>query len=175
MRRLSKHETLLLKILGASAAVLALVLLFAFTLPLVGRLQTQTALLERGIASAKSLEVNEKELGAHYESLKSAIQKEKESYYPAEERDLTRLGIRMLSLVRRNGLSYNRLNKVDAKDGNYLEIGVSGNVVNLLRLLREIYAEPRYLNVDYLTVSNKDGQVKAVLRMNYGTAPKISH
>ena len=175
MRRLSKKESLLLKILIASLAACALAVFLALVIPAAGGLRSEIDLLEKGIANAKSLEVNQKELGEYYENLKSRILKEKESYYPAGEQDLTRLGIRMLSLIKREGLTYNRLNKVDSKDGSYIEIGLSGGVVNLLRFLKEIYAEPKYLSVDYLTVSNTNGRMKAVLRMNYGMAPKISH
>jgi hypothetical protein len=175
MRRLSKKETLLLKVFVAAAAAGALAVFLAFTLPEAGRLQSRIAALEQGIENAKTLEVNEKELGAYYEKLESQIEKEKQSYYAAEEQDLTRLGMRMLALVKRNGLTYSRLTKVDSKDGNYLEIGVSGNVVGLLRFLQEIYGEAKYLNVDYLTMSNDNGRVKATVRMNYGMAPQISH
>ena len=175
MRRLNKNETLLLKILVALVVACVLAVFLALVLPEAGRLQSEINLLEKGIANARSLEVNQKELGEYYENLKDRIEKEEWSYYPAGERDLTRLGIRMLSLIKREGLTYDRLTKADSKDGSYVEVGLSGNVVNLLRFLKEIYGEPKYLSVEYLTVSNKNGRMKAVLRMNYGMAPKISH
>jgi hypothetical protein len=81
----------------------------------------------------------------------------------------------MLSLIRKNGLTYNRLNKVDAKDGNYIEIGLSGNIVNVLRFFKEIYSQPKYLNVNFVTLNNTRGLVKTTIRMNYGTVAEIPH
>jgi hypothetical protein len=175
MRKLSNKEALLLKMLAGVAVVCALGIMLVLTAPQVSTLQDQIGKFEQGIGNAKSLEVNEKELGVYYETLKKEIQKEKQSFYTADERDLTVLGIRMLSLIRKNGLTYNRLNKVDAKDGNYIEIGLSGNIVNVLRFFKEIYSQPKYLNVNFVTLNNTRGLVKTTIRMNYGTVAEIPH
>jgi type III secretory pathway component EscR len=93
MRKLSNKEALLLKLLAGVAVVCALGIMLVLTAPQVSTLQDQIGKFEQGIGNAKSLEVNEKELGVYYETLKKEIQKEKQSFYTADERDLTVLGI----------------------------------------------------------------------------------
>jgi hypothetical protein len=175
MRKLTSREKLLLKGLLAALLACGLMLFLAMKAPELKEVGTKINSLTENIKRVKALEVNETELGKYYDKLKIDIQKEKESFYTEDERDLTRLGIRLLALLKKHGLSYSRLNKVDSADGNYLEISLGGTIVRLLNFLEEIYAYPKYLSVNYLTINNKNGQVKVTIRMNYGELAEVSH
>jgi hypothetical protein len=174
MKSLSKKEKLLLKALGVTLAGCALIVLLADKLPEIGELRSAIAMSEENIGNIQSLQVNETELEENYERLGQAIALEKDRYYYPEERDLTRLGMKMLSLVRRNGLRYTRLNKVDSKDGSHVEIALNGGIVNVMGLLKDIYANPKYLNVVFLSVNNKSGRANVTLRINYGESAPLS-
>jgi hypothetical protein len=174
MKSLSKKEKLLLKLFGIMLAACGLIVLLATQLPQLKDLQAQISQSEEMIANIQSLKVNEAELEENYTRLQQAMAGEKDRYDTPAERDLTRLGIRMLALIRKNGLRYSRLNKVDSSDGSYVEIALSGRIVNIMRLLKDTYANPKYLNIIFLSVSHKSGTTNATLRINYGESAPLS-
>ncbi len=174
MKKLSNREQRLLKLLGAALAGLALVLLLAAQVPEWRSLQDEIARREMIIGNIQALRVNEAELGRNYDRLTGAIATEKDRYYASQEQDLTRLGIRMLALVRKNGLRYTRLNKVESRDGRFLEVALEGHIVDIMRLLDDIYANPKYLNVSFLSISTKAARTSATLRINYGERAPVS-
>ncbi|HEQ72068.1 MAG TPA: hypothetical protein ENN69_06225 [Spirochaetia bacterium] len=168
MRKLSRNEKVLLFVLSGSVFLCLLFLFLVLRLPEIDRVRSDIALLEESIRSIKSLEVNEKELTEYHEALKTAIQLETSRYVLPEERDLTRLSLEMLALLKKHRLSYNRLGKVNTRDGMYIEISISGALINVVGFLEEVYRRPKYLNIYFLTLNNRSGAASAVIRMNYG-------
>jgi hypothetical protein len=162
-----------LGILGGAVFFCVLVLFLMLKLPEQNSVQAEITLLEENIKNIKALEINEKELREYHDVLKSAIDKEEKSYYTTEERDLTQLSLQMLALFERYQLHYTRLQKVDAKDGSYIEFSLDGALLNVLRFLDDIYSKPKYLNVTFFSFNNKNGFINTTIRMNYGESTEI--
>lgn len=175
MRALSKKEKILLIVLGVAVAFCLFILFLVVKMPEINEVQSSINVLEESIRSIKSLEVNEKDLTEYFGVLKTGITAEKERYHAVEDQDMTQLSLEILDIVKKHGLTYTRLNKVDSESGSYIEIAMNGALPNIVSFLQEIYERPKYLNIYFLTLNNTSRTANATIRMNYGEITDVSH
>jgi len=95
------------------------------------------------------------------------IEGEKLKYIAREDSDPYKLGLEIIALLERRGISVVQYKTLDLKEGYLLEFTVSSEAVSFFSFWRDFSKKDKYFNIPYFSVRNEKDGLSSTFRIGY--------